>query len=123
VAKRRRDTQRPREPSARASAPLPKRKRVPRSPGSEEYFRELPDLVRRARARIADAPDALRHLADSLETAVHDFGSDDEPSRLESASVQILAGATAAGTVLLDLAVFAGRLAELARAFARAELR
>jgi hypothetical protein len=96
---------------------------VGRALGGEEYFRELPDLVRRARARIADAPDALRHLADSLETAVHDFGADDEPSRLESASVQILAGATAAGTVLLDLAVFAGRLAELARALARASAR
>jgi hypothetical protein len=94
-----------------------------RSTGGDEYFRELPDLVRRARARIADAPDALRHLADSLETAVHDFGADDEPSRLESASVQILAGATAAGTVLLDLAVFAGRLAELARALARVDAR
>jgi hypothetical protein len=54
---------------------------------------------------------------------VHDFGADDEPSRLESASVQILAGATAAGTVLLDLAVFAGRLAELARALARVDAR
>jgi hypothetical protein len=94
-----------------------------RAAAGDEYYRELPDLVRRARARIADAPDALRHLADSLDTAIHDFGADDEPGRLESASVQILAGATAAGTVLLDLAVFAGRLAELARALSRVDVR
>jgi hypothetical protein len=98
-----------------------KRPRDRQKPTSgEDYFRELPELVRHARARVAEAPDALRHLADSLETAVHDFGANDEASRLESASVQILAGATAAGTVLLDLAVFAGRLAELARALSRA---
>jgi hypothetical protein len=119
VRKRGRHLQRAAAPP---DAPRPKRKRA-RSSGTEEYFRELPDLVRRARARIADAPDALRHLADSLETAVHDFGTDDEASRLESASVQILAGATAAGTVLLDLAVFAGCLAELAKALARANAR
>jgi hypothetical protein len=121
VAKRARSTRRQVRPRSRPSAPGGGS--VGRALGGEEYFRELPDLVRRARARIADAPDALRHLADSLETAVHDFGADDEPSRLESASVQILAGATAAGTVLLDLAVFAGRLAELARALARASAR
>jgi hypothetical protein len=109
VAKRARATQRAARTHARKNA-------------GGEYFRELPDLVRHARARVADAPDALRHLADSLETAIHDFGTDDEPARLESASVQILAGSNAAGIVLIELAVFAGRLTELARALARAKL-
>jgi hypothetical protein len=122
VAKRERHTQRARS-RARGRASAPKGKGRGQADVGSEYFRELPDLVRRARARIADAPDALRHLADSLETAIHDFGTDDEPARLESASVQILAGSSAAGVVLLELAVFAGRLTELARAFARADLR
>lgn len=102
-------------------AKRPKDRQKPAS--GDEYFRDLPELVRHARARVADAPDALRHLADSLEAAVHDFSVEDEPSRLEAASVQVLAGATAAGTVLLELAVFAGRLAELARALSRVNVR
>lgn len=72
-------------------------------------------MIRRARAQIADAPEALRHLADALESAIHDFTTDEGPGRLQSASVQILASSAAAGALLLDLAVFAGRLAELGR--------
>ena len=65
-----------------------------------ERVRELPGLIRQARAQVADAPEVLRHLADALEGAIHEFTIDDEPRRLESASVQILASTTAAGSVL-----------------------
>jgi len=68
-----------------------------------------------ARAKVADAPEALRHLANLLEGAIHEFGADADPRRLESASVEVLAAATAAGAIIVDLAVFAGGLAELAR--------
>ncbi len=97
-----------------------RRRRRPHEPptdrvDAEEHLRQLRALVRRARAQIADAPEALRHLADALEIAVHDFTADEGPARLEAASVQILASTAAAGALLLDLAVFAGRLAELGR--------
>lgn len=92
-----------------------RRRRKHRDLASDQISAELPGLIRRARAQIADAPEALRHLADALETAIHDFTTDEGPGRLEAASVHILASTAAAGALLLDLAAFAGGLAELGR--------
>jgi hypothetical protein len=119
-----------------ASRPTPKRRKS--SPGSARGTRssaraahdvhppadplsEVPGLVRRARAKVAEAPETLRHLADLLEGGIHEFANDDEPRRLEAASVQILGAAVGAAAIILDLAVFAGGLAELARVVAVAE--
>src|SRR6188768_1481883 len=62
-----------------------------------EPLREVPGQIRRARAKVADAPEALRHLADILEGAIHEFSADAAPHCLESASVEILASAAAVG--------------------------
>jgi hypothetical protein len=84
--------------------------------------REEGDAPRRAGSRlrltrscVADADDTLCHLADSLEPAVREFSADDQPDRIRAAATQIWANVVAAASVLLDLAVFTGRLEGLAR--------
>lgn len=99
----------PKPASRRRESPGEDRRGVPGP------LREVPGLVRRARAKVADAPEALRHLADLLEDALNEFATDDELRRMESASIEILTTVAAAGAIILDLAVFAGGLAELAR--------
>jgi hypothetical protein len=54
-------------------------------------------------------------LADLLEGAIHDFTTEADPGRLESASVAVLSAATAAGSLILELAAFARGIDQLAR--------
>jgi len=56
-----------------------------------------------------------------LEGAINEFSTDAASHHLESASVQILTSAAAAGAIIIDLAVFAGGLAELARVVSTGE--
>jgi hypothetical protein len=74
----------------------------------------LPHEIARARAYIRDADDRLRYLANSLEPAIHEFGADDLPDQIRAAATQVRANVVAAAGVLLDLAVFTGRLEGLA---------
>ena len=79
-----------------------------------DHLSELPHEIARARAYIADADDRLRFIADSLEGAIHEFSTDEPPERIRAAATQIWANVVAAASVLLDLAVFVGRLEALA---------
>ena len=94
--------QRPRKPDKPTAARLP------------DHLAGLPHEIARARAFVADADDRLRFIADSLEGAVHEFASDEPPERIRAAAIQIRANVVAAAGVLLDLAVFIGRLEGLA---------
>jgi hypothetical protein len=55
-----------------------------------------------------------RYLANSLEPAIHEFSANDHPEQIRAAATQIRANVVAAAGVLLDLAVFSGRLEGLA---------
>jgi hypothetical protein len=79
-----------------------------------EHLAELPGEIARARAHVADADDRLRYIAAALEPAIHEFSADDHPDRIRAAATQIRANVVAAAGVLLDLAVFTGRLEGLA---------
>jgi hypothetical protein len=79
-----------------------------------DHLAGLPHEIARARAFISEADDRLRHLADCLEPAIHEFSADDHPERLRAAATQIWANVVAAAGILLDLAVFIGRLEGLA---------
>ena len=79
-----------------------------------DHLAGLPYEIARARAYIADADDRLRFIADTLEPAIHEFSTDDHPDRMRVAATQIWANIVAAASVLLDLAVFVGKLEGLA---------
>jgi len=80
-----------------------------------EYFRGLPGTVREARVQIAKAPSTLRHLADAIDETMSEFSLDAGGEVIEAASVRIRANVAAATSILVDLAVFAGQLAAVAR--------
>ncbi len=80
-----------------------------------DYFRELPGMVRENRVQIANAPSALRHLADAIDETINEFSLDSGGEAIEAVSVQIRANIVAAASVLVELAMFAGLLAEVAR--------
>ena len=79
-----------------------------------DHLAGLPHEIARARAYIADADDRLAFIAASLEGAIHEFASDEPPERIRAAATQIWANIVAAASVLLDLAVFVGKLEGLA---------
>ena len=97
-----RKLQRPRKPDKPTTARLP------------DHLAGLPYEIARARAYVADADDRLRFIADSLEGAIHEFSTDEPPERIRAAATQIWANVVAAAGVLLDLAVFIGKLEGLA---------
>jgi hypothetical protein len=80
-----------------------------------DYFRELPGMVRETRVQIANAPGALRHLADAIDQTMNEFSLDSGGEAIEAVSVQIRANVVAAASMLVELAMFAGQLAEVAR--------
>jgi hypothetical protein len=79
-----------------------------------DHLAGLPHEIAWARAYIADADYRLRHLADCLEPAIHEFYANDHPDRIPAAATQIWASVVVAVGVLLDLAVFIAKLEGLA---------